>query len=196
MLRFSSRMLKRNFVATPLTREAMSDDGIYTRKTYRNLDPAQYYEFSVTRPPANPNTPPSLLTSTGAFASYSGAKCGRSPLDKRIVEPLTKEEDDKIWWGAINKKMTRDQYDRVIQRAQDYLNNREEVFIVDGFVGWDPKYRKTVRIYCTRPYHALFMNNMLVRPTTKELDIYFSKPEFIIYNAGEFNANAGTTRRI
>lgn len=179
----------------PISRDELADQGIYTRTVYRNLSPADYYELSVTRPPANPNTPPSLLTSTGAFAAYSGAKCGRSPQDKRIVQPYTKEEEDKIWWGKINQKMERDQYERVLQRAQDYLNNREEVYVVDGFVGWDPKYRKTVRIFCTRPYHGLFMHNMLVRPSKDELKNYFNKPDFLIYNAGEFNANAGTTRR-
>lgn len=194
LLRSTPGVLARAFCSSvPLTREQLDADGISTRKVYRNLHPAKYYELSITRPPANPNTEPSVLTSTGAYAAYSGAKCGRSPKDKRIVTPYTKEEHDKIWWGSINKEMSRDQYERVIQRAQDYLNNREEVFVVDGFVGWDPKYRKSVRIYTTRPYHALFMNNMLVRPSKEELKGSFQKPDFIIYNAGEFNANKGTT---
>ena len=37
----------------------------------------------------------------------------------------------------------------------------------DGFAGWDPKYRIKVRVICSRPYHALFMHTMLIRPTKK-----------------------------
>ena len=31
------------------------------------------------------------------------------------------------------------------------------------------RYRLKVRVICARPYHALFMHNMLIRPTTEEL---------------------------
>ena len=46
----------------------------------------------------------SAITSSGALTAYSGAKTGRSPLDKRIV----KEEgsENNIWWGPVNKPMT------------------------------------------------------------------------------------------
>lgn len=36
------------------------------------------------------------ITSTGALTAYSGAKTGRSPLDKRIVKEETSEKD--IWY--------------------------------------------------------------------------------------------------
>jgi ATP-dependent phosphoenolpyruvate carboxykinase len=34
-----------------------------------------------------------------------------------------------------------------------------------------------------RAYHALFMHNMLIRPSLEELED-FGEPDFIIYNAG------------
>lgn len=46
----------------------------------------------------------SAITSSGALTAYSGAKTGRSPLDKRIVREPTSEDD--IWWGPVNKPMT------------------------------------------------------------------------------------------
>ena len=46
------------------------------------------------------------------------------------------------------------------ERAIDYLNTRENVYVFDGFAGWDPKYRIKVRVIASRAYHALFM----VRP--------------------------------
>ena len=49
------------------------------------------------------------------------------------------------------------------QRAIDYINTRDRIYVVDGYAGWDPKYRVNVRVLCSRAYHALFMKNMLVR---------------------------------
>lgn len=37
----------------------------------------------------------SAIASSGALTAYSGAKTGRSPLDKRIVKEETSEQD--IW---------------------------------------------------------------------------------------------------
>jgi len=64
---------------------------------------------------------------------------------------------------------------------------------VDGFAGWDPEHRLKVRIVCSRPYHALFMHNMLIRPSREELEA-FGEPDFVVLNAGEFPANRRTTK--
>ena len=40
-----------------------------------------------------------------------------------------------------------------------------------------------VRVICTRLYHALFMRNMMIRPTGEQLEA-FGKPDFTIINAG------------
>jgi phosphoenolpyruvate carboxykinase (ATP) len=74
------------------------------------------------------------------------------------------------------------------ERARDYLNTRERLYCFDGFAGWDPKYRIKVRVICSRPYHALFMHTMLIRPKRDEL-ANFGKPDFVIYNAGAFPSN-------
>ncbi len=187
-----SRHLTRGF-CHPLPKEQYAKLGIQTRTIYRNLTPAKLYEIALNSLPANPTTLKSCFTNTGGFAAYSGEKTGRVPQDKRIVRPLTKEEDDKIWWGHVNKPMERPKFEAVLQRAIDYLNNRDRIFVVDGFISWDPKYRKTVRVFTTRPYHALFMHNMLIRPSDEELRKCFDKPDFVIYNAGEFYAEKGTT---
>ena len=44
--------------------------------------------------------------------------------------------------------------------------------------------RLKVHVVCARPYHALFMHNMLIRPTDAELET-FGEPDMVIYNAGE-----------
>ena len=43
------------------------------------------------------------ITSNGALTAFSGAKTGRSPLDKRVVKESGSEKD--VWWGPVNKPM-------------------------------------------------------------------------------------------
>ncbi|KPM42872.1 Phosphoenolpyruvate carboxykinase [ATP] [Neonectria ditissima] len=229
------------------------------------------------------------ITSSGALTAYSGAKTGRSPLDKRIVKEPSSEEN--IWWGPVNKPMTTDSFQFAFlpeklcakspppcpvhngtrpfpapltphppfpsfpsspanlllaeagaaeprstpepqpeaepvrpaaplfpdhdssrfrrphcarfgncshelvwkinrERAVDYLNTRERIYVVDGFAGWDERYRIRVRVICARAYHALFMRNMLIRPSREELEHFH--PDYTIYNAGSFPANRYT----
>ena len=74
------------------------------------------------------------------------------------------------------------------ERAVDYLNTRDRLFVIDGYAGWDERYRVRVRVICVRAYHALFMRNMLIMPKTLEELRDFS-PDLIIFNAGGFPAN-------
>lgn len=46
------------------------------------------------------------ITSSGALSAYSGAKTGRSPSDKRVVEEDSSKSD--VWWGPVNKPMKPD----------------------------------------------------------------------------------------
>jgi phosphoenolpyruvate carboxykinase (ATP) len=39
----------------------------------------------------------SFITSTGALATLSGAKTGRSPRDKRVVKDQAAAQE--LWWG-------------------------------------------------------------------------------------------------
>ncbi|PZD30004.1 PckA, Phosphoenolpyruvate carboxykinase (ATP) [Pyrenophora tritici-repentis] len=48
----------------------------------------------------------SAITASGALSAYSGAKTGRSPSDKRIVEEDSSKND--VWWGPVNKPMKTD----------------------------------------------------------------------------------------
>ena len=158
--------------------------GIYPEDVLRNADPARLYEEAIRYDPT------AAVTHSGALAIRSGEKTGRSPGDKRIVEDP--EAIDDIWWGPVNIGIDEHTFLVNRERAQDYLNTRRRLYVVDGFAGWDPKYRLRVRIICSRPYHALFMHNMLIRPTDEEL-ADFGEPDFVIYNAGEFPANRQTT---
>lgn len=149
----------------------------------RNAPIASLYEDAILNEGA-------IISSNGALINFSGKKTGRSPKDKRIVFEETSKDD--IWWGPVNIKMDEHTFEINRERAIDYLNTRENVYVFDGFAGWDPKYRIKVRVIASRAYHALFMHNMLIRPTPEELE-NFGEPDFIIYNAGQFPANRFTT---
>ena len=127
-----------------------------------------------------------IITDTGALAAYSGLKTGRCPKDKRVVEEPSSKDD--VWWGPVNFPQEDDAFLLNRERAIDYLNIQKRIFIVDAFAGHDERYRIKVRIVCSRAYHALFMNNMLIVPTAEEL-ANFGDPDFTIYNAGSFPCN-------
>ena len=46
-----------------------------------------------------------------------------------------------------------------------------------------------IRIITSRAYHALFMHNLLIRPTAEEL-ANFGTPDYTIYNATRFKMPA------
>ncbi|MBV9998530.1 MAG: phosphoenolpyruvate carboxykinase (ATP) [Verrucomicrobia bacterium] len=126
------------------------------------------------------------IAQNGALVAYSGTKTGRSPKDKRVVKQNPSENE--VWWGPVNIPLDPHAFAINRERARDYLNTRERLYCFDGFAGWDPNYRIKVRVICSRPYHALFIHTMLIRPTKEEVE-NFGAPDFVIYNAGTFPAN-------
>ncbi len=147
---------------------------------FHNAAPSQLYMEAILHDKG------SQLSDSGALIAYSGKKTGRSPKDKRIVKHEASEND--IWWGEINIPMSSHHFAINKERALDYLQTRERIYIIDAFAGWDTDHRLKIRVICSRAYHALFMHNMLIRPTKEELE-NFGEPDFTIINAGQFPAN-------
>src|SRR5687767_14243038 len=167
----------------PLTFDFMGY-GLSVKEVHRNLPPSSLYEHAIRY------EKDASIAENGALVAYSGAKTGRSPKDKRVVEHPNSKED--IGWGPVNIPCDKHTFEINRQRALDYLNTRERLYCFDGFAGWDPRYRIKVRVICSRPYHALFMHTMLIRPTKEEV-ASFGEPDFVIINAGAFPANKLTT---
>ncbi|MBX7103295.1 MAG: phosphoenolpyruvate carboxykinase (ATP), partial [Gemmataceae bacterium] len=159
---------------------SLNESGIAVEDVRRNPTPAALYEDAL-------RFDGGRLALSGALVAYSGAKTGRSPKDKRIVRNAASEKD--IWWGNVNIGMDNRGFEINRERAKDFLNTRSLLYCIDAFAGWDPRYRLKVRIICARPYHALFMHTMLIRPTKEEL-ASFGRPDFVVYNAGQFPANS------
>jgi phosphoenolpyruvate carboxykinase (ATP) len=158
--------------------------GIVASEVLRNAPPALLYERAVIREGA-------AILADGALATFSGEKTGRSPKDKRIVKPAS--HADSVWWGPVNIPVSEGSFEACRKRALEFLNSRPTAYVVDGYAGWDEDYRLKVRVICARAYHALFMHNLLIRPTVAEL-AQFGDPELVIFNAGDQSAdtrNAG-----
>ncbi len=157
--------------------------GITVGTVHRNLCPAQLYEHAIRYEPG------STIADSGALVAYSGEKTGRSPQDKRIVRHSGSEND--VWWGPVNLPMDQHAFHLNRERAIDYLNTSDRLYVVDAFAGWHLQHRLKIRVICSRPYHALFMHTMLIRPTHEELAT-FGEPDYVIFNAGRFPANRFT----
>ena len=154
--------------------------GISGPQILRNLSPAVLYEEAIRFDKKT------SISASGALVAYSGEKTGRSPRDKRVVKQAPSQDD--VWWGPVNFPLEPLSFKINRERAIDYLQTRERLYVVDGFAGWDPGVRLRIRVICSRPYHALFMRNMLIRPTQEELEC-FDRPDYVIFNAGAFPAN-------
>jgi phosphoenolpyruvate carboxykinase (ATP) len=144
---------------------SLENQGISVTEIHRNASPAFLYEAALRFEKG------STISSTGALIAYSGKKTGRSPTDKRVVDEP--EVRDNVWWGNVNIKLDPQSFLINRERAVDYLNTRK------------------IRVIATRAYHALFMHNMLIRPTPTQL-ASFGEPDYVVYNAGGFPANRHT----
>ncbi|MCA9036099.1 MAG: phosphoenolpyruvate carboxykinase (ATP) [Planctomycetaceae bacterium] len=162
----------------------LASHGITVENVFRNLAPSTLYEEAIRHEPGT------SISDAGCLIAYSGEKTGRSPKDKRVVRHP--DSQDNVWWGPVNFALDEMTFSINRERAIDYLNTRDRIYCVDAYAGWEPNTRLKVRVICARPYHALFMHNMLIRPTDAELET-FEEPDFVIFNAGAFPANRFTT---
>jgi phosphoenolpyruvate carboxykinase (ATP) len=164
--------------------------GITNPNVYRNMSPPELYEHALDPATNWTNDPlgrPARIASNGALVAYSSDRTGRSPKERRVVlDDITR---NNVHWGDINIPMEPTNYKVNMARTVDYLNMSKRLYVVDGFAGWDPKWRMKVRIVCELPYHALFMRNMLVVPKPEELKEFEKGVDFTVLNAGMFRAD-------
>ena len=135
---------------------------------HRNLSPAELTERAVARGEGK-------LSKTGALVIKTGKYTGRSPDDRYVVDvPCV---HDTIDWGKVNVPISREKADNIYNKMCAYMQNRE-VFIMDGFVGADPKYALPIRVVCENAASALFATQAFVRIEKDKLDSF--KPEFTV----------------
>jgi phosphoenolpyruvate carboxykinase (ATP) len=121
------------------------------------------------------------LSASGAVVAYTGKYTGRTPKDKYIVrDQMT---SDSVWWGP-NGEMSPETYAHIKGKILDYVEARP-MYVVDTFAGADPQYRIKVRFIVERAYHALFIHQLLIRPTAEELKSF--EPDWTVVDAAKLS---------
>ena len=72
----------------------LTSHGLSVTEVYHNFPPSALYEHAIRY------EKDASIADNGALVAYSGAKTGRSPKDKRVVENPASKND--IWWGPVN----------------------------------------------------------------------------------------------
>lgn len=115
----------------------------------------------------------------GAVVAFSGEYTGRTPKDKFTV--VDESRESHIWWEN-NQRMEPAMFDSLFGKLQDYAAGKE-LYIIDTFGGADPEHRIKTRFIVERPYHALFIKQLLIRPTAAELETY--EPDWQVIDFGK-----------
>ena len=124
------------------------------------------------------------LTSTGSLSVSTGAFTGRSPENRYIVD-VAEADKNVNWNSATNKPIDEATYKRVRKNVARYMSQRRHLFVVRGYAGADRQYARKVMVVCERAHQALFIQNMLVRPTKDELEV-FGRPEILVFAAPSY----------
>ena len=134
--------------------------GLSDTTIYWNLSPAALIEHTISSGQGE-------LASSGALKVNTGQFTGRSPKDRYIVED--KITSKTVDWGTVNQPITTAQYDKLYKQVINHLNNRVQIYARDAYACASLNYRLNVRVYSEQPWQSLFVNNMFLRPTKKEV---------------------------
>ena len=137
-----------------------------------DLSPAELIELAVQHGEGN-------LTSTGSLDIITGAYTGRSPNDRFIVD--TPNVHDQIAWGDVNRPFAPEDYALIKQKVLEYLTERD-TYAVRGIAGADRRFSRNFVVVCELASQALFVRQMLVRPTADELE-HYDHTDFTVYAA-------------
>ncbi len=106
-------------------------------------------------------------TANGTLAINTGKFTGRSPQDRFLVKD--DYTADKVWWGKTNKAVSPENFDKLKNEITKYLSGKE-IYARDGYVCAEPEYRTNIRTVTELPWSNMFVYNMFLRPSAKELE--------------------------
>jgi phosphoenolpyruvate carboxykinase (ATP) len=119
------------------------------------------------------------LSDSGALVIQTGAFTGRSPKDKFTVRDDSTHAT--VDWNQFNIPIEEAYFHVIRSKVMAYLNAQPEVWVRDAYACADPRYRLNLRVVCEKPWTALFVHNMFLRPAEEELEDF--KPEWHVYSA-------------
>ncbi len=121
---------------------------------------------------------------SGALVARTGEHTGRSPEDRFLLAHGDSKEH--IDWGGFNQPIEPDLFAALLAKAKEHLA-REELFVVDGYVGADPSHQIKVRVIAQLAWHALFAHQLFRRPAANELAGF--EPDFTLISAPTLKAD-------
>ena len=147
-----------------------------TGNVYWNLSTPALYEEAIRRGEG-------VLANFGPLVVTTGEHTGRSANDKFIVrEPGTKNE---VWWGKINKPLSKHHFDTLYARMLAYIQGRE-LFVQDSYAGADSTYRLGIRVITETAWHSIFVRNLFIQPPLEALTTFV--PDFTLIALPNFHA--------
>ncbi|MEL7485307.1 MAG: phosphoenolpyruvate carboxykinase (ATP), partial [Planctomycetota bacterium] len=137
-----------------MTTAALSKLDLSPSRAFVNLSSAELVERALADREGT-------LAANGALVCSTGERTGRSPKNKFLED--TADIHEKIWWGAVNRPVTEEQFDLAEQIAVDHLNKVEKLYVFDGFAGADAEHRLGVRVITQYAWHSLFASTLFIK---------------------------------
>lgn len=117
------------------------------------------------------------LAGNGALVALTGQYTGRTPKDKHTVREPGSENN--IWWEN-NNAIEPEEFEKLLQMVNEHVRGKT-LFQIDTYGGADPEHRIKARFFVERPYHAMFIKQLLIRPSADDLKTY--TPDWTIVDA-------------
>lgn len=145
-------------------------------KVHHNLSVDDLIEHAIRRGEGQ-------LAANGALVARTGKYTGRTPKDKYVVRDSHTE--NKVWWEN-NQAMTPESFDKLWAKGEAYAKDKE-LYVIDTFGGASPDHRVAARFIVEKAWHALFIKQLLIRPSADELKTY--EPQWTIMDVSTLLAD-------
>jgi phosphoenolpyruvate carboxykinase (ATP) len=164
-----------------LVRAQLADLGFRPASVQRNLPYPELIARALARNEG-------ILAANGAIVVTTGARTGRSPVDRFFVDEPSAHDD--IAWGDVNVPCRPETFGWLLDKASGFLRLRD-AFVFDGYAGADPAYRMPIRVVTAAAWHGLFARTLFLPPTHEELHEPFA-PQLTVVDCGALTVSPET----